>query len=471
MPGQPYQVAIIVYDTDGSTLLNNVQVTLRQEATNESLEETSNASGEVVFNLADYPSGWTVGDIVTAYIFYKSYTAEVSHTTTSGGGVTLSLTLVASPSAPSLRYYAPQDFLDYFNMLTYNADPENGVKMQQLIKIGEMVEGGIDDDTGTKFDDNDGSYYSITEEFHDAERNQAVYNATRLPIQELKGFFVNTSGESSTPNWDNIAYDSIDPCSVTTNWSGTSANSEVTLSINSNPNNANEGTACLYIAKAGTNDTTLTIERTNITARRFEDKTLKIDVYMDDTTEFASSSAVTLKFGSSASAYYQKTFDRTSFSNGWNTVEMDFDDTDVTVTGNPDLTACDYFVIILELVGATTELTAGDARLDDLRFDENYELDVKNARGEISITDSKNYPEKGKNQVKMEYTYGRSTVPLDIKELAIMETGLRMFGASFLRSKIGDRQDAKHDFTEWWNRFRFRVINKYVVTAVDSIHG
>ena len=449
----------------------NLQTTLRQEATNESLTENTNANGEVVFNLDNLPSDFTVGDKITVFTLYKGYQASVSHTITSGGGVTLSLTLAALPSAPSLRYYAPQDFLDYYRMKTYEEDTENGIRMQQLVKIGEMVEGGIDDDTGTKFDDNDGSYYTVTDEFLDAEKNQSVFFLRNLPVRTLKTFYTNKADEDSNPNWDNLRYISLDNCDTATNWSASSDNSEPSVAINLVPNNANEGVGSVYIAKSGSNDTTLTFERTSLSATNFNDRDLKIDLYLDDTDDLASSDAVFIRFGSSSSAYFQKAFDRADLADGWNSLAMNSTDTDLTVTGSPDITACDYFVIILELVSAATTLTSGDARLDDLRYEEQHDITLNADRGRVKINNKSDYPEEGVDQVKATYTYGRSTVPLDIKELAILETGLHLFGASFMRSKIRGTLDARHDFTAWFDSFRNRIIMKYNVTGMSSVFG
>ncbi len=471
MSGQRYQIAVLVNDTDGSTPLANTLVTLRQEATNEFISENTNSSGEAVFNLANFPLGWSVGDKVTAYVNYTAYEASETHTTTSGGGTTITLTLSALPTAPSIRYYAAQDFLDYFNMLTVEDDAENGVRMQQLVKIGEMVENGIDNDTETKFDDNDGSYYSVTDEFHDVEMKQQVYNLEKTPVATLKGFWINQANEGSVPNWKNIAYTSLDNCDTATNWSASSTTSEASVAVNLTPSNANEGLGCVYIAKSGTTDTTLTFQRTGLVSQNFKDKTLKIDLYLDDTDELASSDAVTLRYGSDSSNYYEIKFDRADLNDGWNTLLINWKDTDLTATGSPNIAAFDYFVTILELVAASTEWTSGDARLDDLRFEEQYGLSLDAAEGRATIKDSNNYAEKGNNQVRTTYTYGRSTVPHDIKLLAIIETGVKMFGAAFVKSKISNSSDMSWDSNTWFTDYRKRIISKYRVVGVTSVFG
>lgn len=448
--------------------MGNLQVTLRQEATNESNSLNTNAQGEAIFQLGSptqFPSGFTIGNKITASVMYNAFQVYKSYTIDATGGVVLELTLVALPSAPTLRYFTAQDFLDYYDMKIYEDDQQIGVKLQQLVQIGEMIEGGIDDDTGTRFDNNN----SVSTEYHNATKNQSVFFLTKGPLISVKGFWSNQADEDSNPIWRNLAYISHDTMDSTTNWSGSSANSEVTLSINRTPSNSNSSLACMYIAKAGANDTTLTISRSNLTSTDFTDKTLNIDLYLDDTDELASSDAVTLRFGSSSGAYYQLKFDRSKLSDGWNPLAFIYNDTATTVTGAPTITACTYFAIILELVTAATTWTAGDARLDNFRYSEQYDLDIETGVRKVKITKEVNWPVQGHNQVKVDYTYGRSSIPLDIKELSILQTGLRMFGAAFMKGKIRGKVDVRHDFTEWFDAFRNRIIMKYNITGVDSV--
>ena len=67
----------------------NVQVTLRNERTNSTLNLTTNSDGDVVFDGANFSngssSGIASGDVLTAFCFYTNYEASISHTTTEGG--------------------------------------------------------------------------------------------------------------------------------------------------------------------------------------------------------------------------------------------------------------------------------------------------------------------------------------------------------------------------------------------------
>lgn len=202
-------VAVTCYDTDGVTAKADVTVTLRSESTNDSLSGVSNSAGGVNFNLADLSNGWNTGDKFTVFVLYQGYEdyASFTHAASMGGGTTVTLTLVALAAAPSLRYFAVQDFLDYFNVPLYESDAEAGVKLQQVVKVGQMVEAQIDSDTGQVFDTNGGSYYSVTSsayEYHDSSDpyGQKFFYLKKLPVYLIDEVSTTQSAEGNTPSWD-----------------------------------------------------------------------------------------------------------------------------------------------------------------------------------------------------------------------------------------------------------------------------
>lgn len=198
----PYLVALTIEYPSG-TALANITVTGRIESTNESYSLDTNSSGEVVFNLGSatqFPSGYSIGDIFSYVVAYTGYEAYGSKTIDTLGGYTATVVLTAVPTAPSLRYFAPQEFLDFFNLKTYEDDAENGIKMQQLVKIGEMVEADIDEDCNTKFDNNSGSYYSQTD-YLDDKADHRVFTPTKRPVQAITSLHYNTSRDGSADSW------------------------------------------------------------------------------------------------------------------------------------------------------------------------------------------------------------------------------------------------------------------------------
>ena len=88
------------------------------------------------------------------------------------------------------------------------------------------------------------------------------------------------------------------------------------------------------------------------------------DAYIPDVTNYSS---FTLYWGSDSSNYYSATvtadIDNASFSNGWNTIKVNW--ADATKTSSPDDTAIAYYRIDFNYTGSQADDT--DFRLDDFR--------------------------------------------------------------------------------------------------------
>ena len=204
--GKPYVFRVTVYDTDGTTPKADVRVYLRNESTNEQETATTDVEGVVLFNLADLSDDWSVGDKFTYYVMYQGFEASESYTIASGeGGTNQDLTLAAVTSAPSLRYFAVQEFLDYFNKTIREEDLDKGIVTQQIVRIGEMVEAKIDSDTNRVFDDNGGSYYSVTNEYHDSDLfAKKDFYLDKRPIQAVTKVQTTLSAEGQDPTWNDV---------------------------------------------------------------------------------------------------------------------------------------------------------------------------------------------------------------------------------------------------------------------------
>ena len=88
-------------------------------------------------------------------------------------------------------------------------------------------------------------------------------------------------------------------------------------------------------------------------------------------------------------------------------------------------------------------------------------ISVDNITGRIKIIDTGELPEVGARHVRITYTFGRSTPPLDIKELAIMMTGRRMVQAAFIKGRILKLDDPESGDIVDFTNFKNKIIKKY----------
>jgi len=372
--------------------------------------------------------------------------------------------LVAVSTSLALRYFTVEEFLDYHNLKDYNTDSENGIRPQQIVLIGTSVEIGIDNDARTKFDNNSGSYYSVTNEYHDARfERQNNYYLKNTPIINLTKFEITQNSEGTNNlTWENLVYNQIDAMDATTSWSA-SADGSVTL--NSTPSQINEGSGALNLVKSGTTAAATTYSKSFQTTYDFFERSIYVDYYIEDNTNLASTDAIAIRFGTDSSNYYEQTFDRSQLTSAaWNTLSFKRKDTGVTVTGSPGTSALSYFAIVVTATTAATTIAAPNQRLDDVRLNDENRINLDTETGRVRITDSDDYADKGKRHVRATYTYGRSSVPVDVKFLAIIETGMQMMNSAFSRSRINDKfQGAIGDGTyqSSFDNYRKKIINKY----------
>ena len=435
MPGNPHVFAVRVYDTDGITLFSSsVRVIIRNESTNEKIEKNT-ASSEAVFNLSNFTSGWTGGDRISYFVLYQGYQATASKIVQDTGGTQVNLTLVALPVTPSLRYFTPQEWLDYFQISVYDEDNSNGVKPETIVKVGQMAEQRIDDLTYRKWDNNSGSYYSYTDEYHLVQARQTVFYLKNTIVNSISRFEVNINITSQKEEWRNIMYLSLDNCDATTDWS---ASTDGTIALNTTNDEVNEGTGCLNITKTGSTTDNVTFSKTLSETFDFTRSDFKLDFYCEDITELVAtgSTAVEIRIGSDSSNYYSFVFDRTKIgATAWSTLNLifDSDSSDASTTGSPDAAACDYVAIKITYASSATTVSAGDMRLDYIRFNNQEDLNINLNTGRVEITGASTFfPASGKDQIRVSYKQGVSTVDESIKLLAILMTG-KMFAKRTLQ--------------------------------------
>ncbi len=125
----------------------------------------------------------------------------------------------------------------------------------------------------------------------------------------------------------------------------------------------------------------------------------------------------------------------------------------------------DYFTDFIPINSVTTfeinqNAEGGTPSWETLTETDN-EIAIDNATGRISIINSGKYAERGTRHVRITYVFGRSSVPQDIKQLAIIETGRKLLGAAFLKSRTLKLDNTVvGDLTEFMS-YRTKVIRKY----------
>ena len=231
---------------------------------------------------------------------------------------------------------------------------------------------------------------------------------------------------SQSEKFFNILYVQLDACDATTSWS---AGTDGAITLNTTNNEVNEGTGCLNITKTGATQSSVLFSKTLTSSYDFTRSNFKLDFYCEDITELVAtgSTAVEIRIGNDSSNYYSFVFDRTKIgAKAWGTlaIKYDTDDSDASTTGTPDATSCDYVAIKITYLASGTTVTAGDMRLDNIRFNNKEDLNINYDTGRIEITQGVIYlPVPGKDQARVTYKQGASSVDKDIKLLAILMTG------------------------------------------------
>lgn len=399
--------------TLSGTATANVNVTVRNERTNETTSATTNSAGKAVISCNNLTSGWQVGDIITAYAFYTQYEVSSSHTilsTEGGWNVTLALTAV---SIGDLNYCTIQDVYDFLNIGSDSTD----ITAEQIRKIGLRVEDQIERRCNTLFHNNDDSYTTVTDEYHDMRNNRQTYFFLRKrPIYELTHFEVNQADEGTDPDWVDIAYKQLDACDAITGWSGST--DAGTSTVYTDLSDIKEGDGALNLIKSGTtvNNVTWTKTMTQIDSN---DRELKLWYHIDDTDDLASSNAVEIRWGNDASNYFYKRYNRADLSDDWNGLKLDVE-SPTGETGNPDRAELDYFAIKVTYAASTTTKAAGTQMIDHIRVGAINDVKCDLETGRCVISDYTDSPDVGSRMVKVTYKYGWASTPEDIKQLTIL---------------------------------------------------
>ena len=147
-----YPVSGTAYESDGTTVLANVKVTIRNETSNATLSTNSDSTGRYRFDCANFSGGWNNGDILSVFVIYQNFQDKEERIIDSslGGLSGVNLVLVAIPASDGLRYFSVGDFFDLFNFSITSGD-DNYLNTDSALRAGLGVEKEIDKRLGTIF--------------------------------------------------------------------------------------------------------------------------------------------------------------------------------------------------------------------------------------------------------------------------------------------------------------------------------
>lgn len=163
MPAFPFPVSGKVYDTDGTTALANVKIICKNVTNNETLTALSVSTGDYIFDLSNFTSGYSIGDEISLFASYGNYYEEEIFTV-SGGSKEQDLILVYEITTAAL-YCSVDDVRGFSGIST--AELTNN----QIYKMIQDVTARIDELTGRTWK----GIQTVTDEYYDGDDTDLLW--------------------------------------------------------------------------------------------------------------------------------------------------------------------------------------------------------------------------------------------------------------------------------------------------------
>lgn len=157
--------------------------------------------------------------------------------------------------------------------------------------------------------------------------------------------------------------DLIDSADGTAGWTTTGGGF---LVFNGNANQCQEGSGCLDMRRPGGSSTTL-FSRQQPSSYDFSGRTIAVWFYFGDVSFLTQNSSVQLRFGSSPSNYWQRTFNRENLVSGWNLLSMTQENA-TNISGSPVADSCSYTALNVSYQNPNFALTADGQSMDYWRL-------------------------------------------------------------------------------------------------------
>lgn len=219
----PYTIGGFVYDSDGTTVLANVRVSILNNSTDESGTALSNASGEYLFDIANLTSGYSIGDEISIYASYGRLYHEYVFTVDTNGyylqNITIDLdleTAVQYTSAAAIRAFTKvqesewtdANINEMIKMATAEIDLDTGRTWKGIQTVTDEYYDGNDADTLWL---NHTDLQSVTSVAIDSSQSGTYMTVTTSPFVNSMGYIVlnkngNLTAFTANPNSVKISY-------------------------------------------------------------------------------------------------------------------------------------------------------------------------------------------------------------------------------------------------------------------------
>lgn len=137
----------------------------------------------------------------------------------------------------------------------------------------------------------------------------------------------------------------IDGANALNTWSAGTGGS---IALNTTAGNMVEGTGCLDLRKTAGSSATILYSKTQ-TAANFTGSVLTVFYFIDNPADLAATGAVQVRYGSSSSAYWYRTYDRLDIFAGWNYLNLAVPNATGT-TGSPTITSCTFTALNIPML-------------------------------------------------------------------------------------------------------------------------
>ena len=179
-----------------------------------------------------------------------------------------------------------------------------------------------------------------------------------VPTTAANGYTVSEVG------WFLNAVTDVDTCDTISGWTDST---DMTITLNSST--FQEGTGAINLTKDGSTVTTASTTKDtasiDFTGLKLNSHFYFVDQTLIDLLE--TTDAITIRFGSDSSNYYQWTRDKADLNVGWYAFEgLNSANADST-TGTPVETAMDYFYVAIEVASSASTWADGDLIIDHIR--------------------------------------------------------------------------------------------------------